>query len=119
MRTFAKSVGVSLTFSPGSTIFVKGDPGDCLYIIQSGMVEILVDDNVVELCGPNEALGFMSMIDDAPRASTARVKDAAEVSVLDKRKFRFMIDEIPNFSFYIMGAMARRIRGLGKTISDT
>ena len=40
----------------------------------------------------------------------------AEVSVIDKRKFRFMVDEIPNFSLYIMGAMARRIRGMSKAM---
>jgi len=31
----------------------------------------------------------MSMIDTAPRSSTARVKETVEVSIIDQRKFRF------------------------------
>ena len=46
-------------------------------------------------------------------SSTARVREACEVSLIDQRRFRFMVDEVPNFAQYIMGAMARRIRGMG------
>jgi CRP-like cAMP-binding protein len=113
MRLFAKKAGTSLNFPAGSTVFNKGDPGDCMYVVQSGVIEMVIGDRVVELCGANQAIGFMSMIDDAPRSSTARVKEACEVSVIDRRKFRFMVDEVPNFALYIMGAMARRIRGMG------
>ena len=56
------------------------------------------------------------MVDNAPRSSTARVKEPVELSVIDRRKFRFMVDEVPNFAIYIMGAMARRIRGMGEAM---
>jgi CRP-like cAMP-binding protein len=111
MRMFAQRAGANVTFSAGSVIFNKGDPGSCMYIVQSGVIEMVIGDKVVEICGPNEAIGFMSMVDGAPRSSTARVKEACELSLIDQRKFRFMVDEVPNFAFYIMGAMARRIRG--------
>jgi len=92
-----------------------GDPGDCMYVVQSGVVEMVIGDKVIEVCGPNEAIGFMSMIDGAPRSSTARV-EAVELSVIDQRKFRFMVDEVPNFAIYLMGAMARRIRGMSQAM---
>ena len=50
-----------------------------MYVVQSGVIEMVIGDKVVEVCGPNEAIGFMSMIDEAPRSSTARVKEACEV----------------------------------------
>jgi CRP-like cAMP-binding protein len=116
MRLFAKKAGVSLNFPAGAVVFAKGDPGDCMYVVQSGVIEMVIGEKVIEVCGPNEAIGFMSVIDDAPRSSSARVKDACEVSVIDRRKFRFMVDEVPNFALYIMGAMARRIRGMGRAM---
>ena len=116
MRMFAKSAGVNITYPAGSTVFNKGDPGSCMYVVQSGVIEMLIGNKVVEVCGPNEAIGFMSMIDDAPRSSTALVREAAELSVIDQRKFRFMVDEVPNFAHYIMGAMARRIRGMSNAM---
>lgn len=116
MRMFAKKAGVSLTFPAGSIIFNEGDAGDVCYVVQSGVIEMLIHGRVVDTCGPNEAMGFMSVIDGMPRTTTARVKEAAEVSVIDKRKFTFMIDEVPNFAKYIMDSMAHRIRGMGKNI---
>ncbi len=116
MRTFAKGAGATVSYAAGSIIFTKGDPGNCMYIVQSGVVEMVIGDTVVETCGANEAIGFMSMIDSAQRSSTARVKEACEVSLIDQRKFRFMVDEVPNFAHYIMGAMARRIRGMGEAM---
>jgi CRP/FNR family transcriptional regulator, cyclic AMP receptor protein len=116
MRMFAQRVGASVTYSAGSVVFNKDDPGSCMYIVQSGVIEMVIGDKVVEICGPNEAIGFMSMIDGALRSSTARVKEACELSLIDQRKFRFMVDEVPNFALYIMGAMARRIRGMSQAM---
>jgi CRP/FNR family cyclic AMP-dependent transcriptional regulator len=116
MRLFAKKAGANINFPAGSIVFNKGDPGECMYVVQSGVIEMVIGERVIEVCGANEAIGFMSMIDDAPRSSTARVKEACELSVIDRRKFRFMIDEVPNFALYIMGAMARRIRGMGRAM---
>ena len=116
MRLFAKKAGTSLNYPAGSIIFNKGDAGECMYVVQSGVIEMVIGDKVIEVCGPNQAIGFMSMIDEAPRSSTARVKEACEVSIIDRRKFRFMVDEVPNFALYIMGAMARRIRGMGEAM---
>jgi len=116
MRMFARNAGANISFPAGSVVFNKGDPGSCMYVVQSGVIEMVIGDKTVEICGPNEAIGFMSMIDSAPRSSTARVKEACELSVIDQRKFRFMVDEVPNFALYIMGAMARRIRGMGQAM---
>ena len=71
---------------------------------------------MIETIGANQALGFMSMIDDQPRSSTALAREACELSLIDVRTFRFMVDEVPNFSTYIMGMLARRIRGMGKAM---
>jgi CRP/FNR family transcriptional regulator, cyclic AMP receptor protein len=106
MRMFAQRAGASVTYAAGSVVFNKGDAGSCMYVVQSGVIEMMIGDKVVEVCGPNEAIGFMSMVDGAPRSSTARVKEACELSLIDQRKFRFMVDEVPNFALYIMGAMA-------------
>ncbi len=114
MRVFARGAGVTTTFPAGSVVFSRGDAGDCMYVVQSGVIEMVIGDKIVEVCGANEAIGFMSVVDDAQRSSTARVRETAEVSIIDKRKFRFMCDEIPNFAQYIMGAMARRIRGMSQ-----
>ena len=116
MRTFARGAGATIRVAAGGNVFVKGDPGDCMYILQSGTIDMVIGDTVIETIGPNEALGFMSMIDEMPRSSTARAREACELSLIDSRTFRFMVDEVPNFALYIMGAMARRIRGMSNAL---
>ena len=116
MRLFAAKAGTNIKYPAGSIVFSEGDMGNCMYVVQSGVIEMVIHDKVVDVCGPNEAIGFMSVIDTEPRTSTARVREDAELSIIDQRKFRFMIDEVPNFATYIMGAMAHRIRGMGKAI---
>ena len=92
MRMFAQRAGANVTFAAGSVVFNRGDAGSCMYVVQSGVLEMMIG------------------------SSTARVKEACELSVIDQRKFLFMVDEVPNFALYIMGAMARRIRGMGQAM---
>lgn len=112
MRMFARNAGTNMTYAPGSIVFKEGDAGNHVYIIQSGVIEILAGDKVADVCGQNDALGFMTVIDGGVHTASARVKETAEVSIIDDRKFIFMIDEVPNFALYIMKAMAHRIRGM-------
>jgi len=116
MRTFAKSAGATVKVPAGSVVFNKGDTGDCMYIVQAGVIDMMIGDKVIETIGENQALGFMSMIDEQPRSSTARAKEACELSLIDARTFRFMVDEVPNFATYIMSMLARRIRGMGRAL---
>jgi CRP/FNR family transcriptional regulator, cyclic AMP receptor protein len=116
MRTFAKGAGATVKVPAGSVVFNKGDTGECMYIVQAGTIDMMIGDTVIETIGPNEALGFMSMIDDKPRSSTARAKEDCELTLIDPRIFRFMVDEVPNFATYMMGVLARRIRGMSQTM---
>jgi CRP/FNR family transcriptional regulator, cyclic AMP receptor protein len=110
MRGCARSAGSTQSFPEKSVIFERGDPCDCVYIVQSGVVELHIGDKLVDVCGENDVIGFMAMLDDTPRTSTALVKENAELTCLNKRTFRYMLEEVPYFALYIMDAMARRLR---------
>ena len=116
MRQMARNIGATTSFPAGAVVFNQGDAGNCMYIVQSGVLEMAIGDKVVETVGPNEAIGFMTMVDGLPRSSTARVKDTGELTIIDARAFRFMVDEVPNFALYIMGVRARRIRGMSSVV---
>ena len=116
MRTFAKGAGATIKVPAGGVVFKQGDTGECMYIVQSGTIDMVIGDTVIETIGANEALGFMSMIDDKPRSSTARAKEDCELTLIDARIFRFMVDEVLNFATYMMGVLARRIPGMSQTM---
>lgn len=116
MRQMARGAGKIVAFTAGSTVFTKGDAGGVMYVVQSGVVEMVIGDKVIEVVEPNGAIGYMSMIDGRARSSTARVKENCELTELDARKFRFMVDEVPHFAQYIMQMLAGRIRGMGQAM---
>jgi CRP/FNR family cyclic AMP-dependent transcriptional regulator len=45
-----------------------------------------------------------------PRNASARVLEDSELMRIDARKFGFMIEEMPNFGWYVMRQLAERLR---------
>ena len=43
-------------------------------------------------------------------------REDCEVSLIDRRMFRIMVDDVPNFARYIMGVLAHRIRGMSQAM---
>ena len=77
------------TFEAGSRLFKEGEVGDKAYLVVSGMIEIVkqMGENetmVVASLGKGEIVGEMALIDDAPRAASARVVDRAELVIIDR-----------------------------------
>jgi EAL domain-containing protein (putative c-di-GMP-specific phosphodiesterase class I) len=63
-------------FDSGQHIFKSGDAGDCAYLIEEGVVEILVlkqgEEQRIKLMGQGELFGEVSLIDYQPRTATVR-----------------------------------------------
>src|ERR1043166_19578 len=64
------------TYQAGAKIFQEGDPGDGLYIIVEGEVQItcLVGQDqrrVLSQLGPGDFFGEMAVLDSQPRSATA------------------------------------------------
>src|SRR5437868_639994 len=78
MRMFARNAGTTMTYPPGAIIFREGDSGNHVYIIQSGVVDIVAGDKVADTCGANDAMGFMTVLDGGVHTASARVREAAE-----------------------------------------
>ncbi|MBI4182582.1 MAG: cyclic nucleotide-binding domain-containing protein [Proteobacteria bacterium] len=62
-------------FRAGGVIYAEGEAGDCVYIVQSGAVELVrsTDDGplVIARVGPGGLFGEKSLIDGRPRSATA------------------------------------------------
>jgi EAL domain-containing protein (putative c-di-GMP-specific phosphodiesterase class I)/CRP-like cAMP-binding protein len=70
------SVDFKTAFDTDEYIFAEGDPGDCAYIIDSGMVEVSFDKDgrklVMATLTKGDILGEMAIIDRLPRTAAAR-----------------------------------------------
>ncbi len=98
------------TFEPGEKIFETGQPGDTMYAILEGDVDIIVNNKVVETASAGTIVGEMALIDNSPRSADAIAKTACRLAPVDQQRFLFMVAETPNFALWVMHVMANRLR---------
>jgi CRP-like cAMP-binding protein len=97
----------------GERIFLESDPGDCLYVVHSGRVDVITFGTVLESVGPNGIFGEMAVIDDGPRSAAALTSEPTELAVVDKSTFLTLVREEPEFAMRVMRVLAQRIRRIG------
>jgi len=109
-REFARAVGTVMSYRPDEVIFQENDTPRFMYVVLAGAVEITSHGKVIETIHEGNALGIVSLLDEQPRTTTARARDTCELALMDRKKFRYMVEEIPNFVWYVMEELAHRLR---------
>lgn len=106
-----KAQGLTTTsYQAGTKIFSSGEAGDCMYVVESGAVEIATFGTVLDTIGPNDILGEMALIDGAARSATATATQPSTVIAIDKVTFRNLTRDNPDFALEIMGRLVERLR---------
>jgi CRP-like cAMP-binding protein len=94
----------------GENIFREGEPGEQMYVVYEGEVELRVNGHLVETLGPGGVLGEMALIEHAPRTATATAKTDCRLVPVPEKRFKFMVQQTPHFALQIMRIMAERLR---------
>ncbi len=100
----------AVSYEPGQVIFREGEPGDSMYVVLEGEIEIRVHDKTIDTSGPGQILGEMALVDKSPRSATAVAKTACKVVPVNERQFSFMVQETPHFAITVMRLMCDRLR---------
>jgi len=101
-------------FGTGEWIFREGDRADFTYIVELGRVEILRErrDHYyrVDTAGPGEMFGEMALIDDAPRAASARALEPTTAIAVGPAAFQRKLRETDPVIRRIMRILIQRLR---------
>ena len=100
----------------GEKIFSAGEPGDSLYIVGSGSVELFVKDNtgakiVLTVCEPGQVFGELSLFDGGARTATAVSLEPATLLVLDRDDLLEFLRRHPDAALDLLTTMGQRMRG--------
>lgn len=109
-REFARGLGTVVAFPSDQILFREGEPPRHAYFILSGSVEVSIRQKVIETIHAGQIVGLLSFVDDQPRTITARTLEPCEVALLDRRQFRYMVEAIPNFVWFVMRELGIRLR---------
>lgn len=95
----------------GSILFHKGEPGDSMYLVESGQLAVVeaVDGEQIASLGPGNFVGDISLILAQPRTATVQVTIDAQLWRLHKKDFDEVIALRPDIALEMMRELSRRL----------
>lgn len=109
------------TYQDGEIIIQQGDDGNCMYVIQEGQVEVLLESDGQEIKvgvrDSGEFFGEMAIFDRDVRSATIRSLGQSRVLTVDKKNFMRRVHEDPSLAFRLVEVMSKRIRELGEEVT--
>lgn len=108
-----RSITQERQFTAGQKIFQAGAPGDGVYFVKSGLVEISAgngEGHVFSRLGPGEIFGEMAIIEHRPRSAAAKAAVQTQVFFLPRGEMLTFIERSPALAFAMLQQISRRLR---------
>ena len=103
-------------YHDGDVIIRQGDVDDCMYVIQEGKVEIVLEsqgqENILNVLDTGDFFGEMALFDKDVRSATVRSLGETKVLTVDKKSLMRRFLEDPSLAFRLVETMSKRIREL-------
>lgn len=107
-------------FPAGTVLFEEGQPGDYMYVVQTGEVEIRRQvgetERVLAVLPPGEFFGEMAILNGRPRSATAVVRVASRLLVIEGKTFEAMMRARPEIALRIIKSLATRLESANQHI---
>jgi len=118
-----RSEGLGRLYRNGEVIVRQGEPGDCMFVVQAGRVEIVRQSGAREVrlavLGEGDVFGEMALFERESRCATARALGEARALTVDKTSFLRRVHEDPSMAFCLLRQMSQRIRALDAELART
>jgi CRP/FNR family cyclic AMP-dependent transcriptional regulator len=119
MRALA-STGEVINVEPGDPIFRSGEPGDCMFGLLEGTVELSWNgESGHETIQAGDVFGAGALVThDHRRYGNARAVTPCRLLVMNREKFLFAVQESPMFAIELLGSIDQRLRDLKDCIRN-
>jgi flavin-dependent dehydrogenase len=109
-------------YKNGEIIVRQGEPGDCMYVVQDGFVEVIFEseDQDVELnvLGKDDFFGEMAIFNQKIRTATVRARGSARVLTVNHKNLLKFIHEDPSLAYRLMQVMSERVDRLSEAVAE-
>ena len=95
-------------------LFEAGQPGDAMYVVLDGSLDVMVDGRVFEQSKRGAIIGEMALIDQSPRSATVIAREPSVLARIDAQRFQRFIQQNPFFAMHVMKVLADRVRRIDK-----
>lgn len=99
----------------GETLFQAGQPGESLFVVRSGEIELYIKDTagqkiVLTIARAGEMFGELSLLDSGPRTATAIALLDTGLLILDRDDLLLLFQKRPDAALHMLAAMSRMTR---------
>ena len=105
----------SMKLKASDVLFQAGDPGESLFIVRSGSIELFIKDTagqkiVLTVAEEGDLFGELSLLDSGPRTATATALTEVELLVLDRDDLLLLFQKRPDAALHMLAAMSAMTR---------
>jgi signal transduction histidine kinase len=110
-----REASVEREFPANHTIFHEGDPGDGIYIVSEGGVQISVvvgqgERRVLTRAGVGDFFGEMAVLDGDPRSASATTDQPTKVFFIVREKLLKLIESSPRLAVSLVREFSQKLR---------
>jgi HEAT repeat protein len=98
------------TFEAGDVVFAEGEPGDHLYVVLDGEVDVLKGGERVATLGTKECFGEMALLDQSPRSASIRARKELELLAISRDDFQDLLDTHPALARGVIRVLTQKLR---------
>ena len=103
------AVGRRVSFQPGQAIVERGDPGDAMYIVLSGVAEVDVGGRYHRL-QRGDFFGEMAVLAGKPREATVKAAEPVEALRIPGDEFQAFLATNPQVATGMLKSLVERLR---------
>jgi CRP/FNR family transcriptional regulator, cyclic AMP receptor protein len=110
-------------FRRNEVIFHAGDPGDSLFIVESGSVKIVLassegEEAIIATLHRGDFFGELAVLDGAERSATAVAFEPTELYALSRAPFLELVDTQPGLRAALLTSLAAELRRLTHHVEE-
>ena len=113
----------SRTYHAGEVVFMEGDIGRALFILESGRIELTKrgsdgEPQLIATLGPGDYFGEMALLEQRPRLASAVAVEQTGVYMLYKAKLESLYVEAPRLALAITLHLAQVLSARLRTATE-
>jgi CRP/FNR family transcriptional regulator, cyclic AMP receptor protein len=113
----------SESFPAGAVIVTMGEPGSTLYVVKSGRVEVVRDQDggqgiTLATFGPGEFFGELSIFDGEKRSATVIALEDTETVTLGRFDLMRVVSHDPQIGLSLLKSLSARLRETDARLVD-
>jgi CRP/FNR family cyclic AMP-dependent transcriptional regulator len=111
-------------YAANHMVFHIGDPGDSMYIVCTGALEVFFKNDtgeriVLERPGPGDFFGELAFLESGCRSASVVATADTEVFRLSHQNLERFLESRPHAAIHILAAMSRRLRVTAERLRHT